>query len=184
MNNIYDYQSAALWKDENFDLANLTGGGSLPDPATLPGTSIIALAFDGSNTAEQVFGCKELNHDYKEGTVIKPHVHWYPSTNVATGNVKWQLEYFAQNSEVSGVTASGIISAISTASGGAYTMRYAFFPDINFGPLAKIGTQVHFRFFRNPSDAQDTYGADAVTATFGWHYQTDMRGSIQVASKL
>jgi hypothetical protein len=180
--NIFNRESGALWKDENFDLASMSGASSLPDPVTLPGTSIQALAFDGNNTLEQVFGCKEINHDYKEGTVISPHVHWYPSTT-ATTNVKWNMEYYARNANQINTVISGTLSVIATASGGAYTQRMSVFPDLNLGALAKIGTQVHFRFYRNPADTDDTYPSDAVTATFGWHYQTNSRGSSQIGAK-
>lgn len=180
--NIYDYISGALWKDENFDISSYRAtGASPPDPVTIPGTSIQTVAFDGAGTLEDVSICKELNHDYQEGTPIGFHVHWY-ATNTGAGNVKWNIEYWATRFG-SATVISGIISSIVPAPGIIWRQQLAVFPDISLGDIALIGTQIHFRFYRGPSDVQDTYGADAAVATVGYHYLTNSRGSATIVEK-
>jgi hypothetical protein len=180
--NIYEYITGALWKDENFDIASYRAtGASPPDEITIPGTSIITVSFDGGGTTEDIAVCKELNHDYQEGTPISFHVHWYPTTTGA-GNVKWQLEYYIA-SQASATVVSGLTSVTQAAGGAAWRLQTANFPDINLGAIGTIGCQIHFRFFRNPSDAADTYAADAAVGTMGYHYLTNSRGSAQRAAK-
>ena len=183
--NIYDWQTKLLWKDENFDLTNArTTAGVLPDLMLIPGTNIEISIFDGVNTTEGISSVKELNHDYRQGTLIYPHVHWYPTVS-GIGNVKWNFEYWARGGhDYSTMVTSGMLSVVSSVVGkGAWEMIKSNFEGLNLGDLANIGTQIHFHFYRNPADDQDTYGSDAAVATLGWHYLTDMRGSDQISSK-
>lgn len=183
-NNIYDWSSKLLWKDENFDLTSArTTAGSLPDLITIPGTNIEIAVFDGNNLLEQISCSKEINHDYAQGTLIYPHVHFYPTVS-GTGNVKWFMDYWAKHSDNPSTTVSGVLTTVVSVSGiAAWDMIYGFFPALDLGALAKIGTQLHFRFYRNPADSQDTYGSDVAVGTFGWHYQTDSRGSDTISDK-
>ena len=178
--NIFDWQSSALWKDENFDVASYRATGvTPPDVITIPGTSINTVSFDGGTTIEDVHVCKELNHDYKADTPIAFHVHWYPTTT-ASGNVKWQLQYYITSQRLTTVV-SGLSSITQASDGVAWKMQTANFPDIDLGSISSIGCQIHFRFFRNPTE--DTYPHEAAVATVGYHYQTDSRGSSQRSSK-
>lgn len=182
MHNIYDYISGSLWKDENFDVASYRNiGAAPPDLVTIPGTGITTVAFDGGGTTEMVSVCKELNHDYQEGTPISFHLHWYPTTTGA-GNVKWNIEYWI-TAFSNPTVISGTISSVIAAGGVAWRQQLAIFPDLDLGALAKVNTQIHFRLFRNPSDAQDTYNADAAVATVGYHYLTNSRGSAKITEK-
>lgn len=184
MDNTYNYETGLLWKDENFDVASYRGTAvEPPDVITIPGTAIDTVSFDGNATTEAIHVCKELNHDYKEGSVIAFHVHWYPTTTTS-GNVKWNLEYFMANQAVQDTVISGTMSVVQASRRVAWRLHTANFPDLNLGVLDHIGTQIHFRFFRNPLDGSDNYGDDAAVATMGYHYQTDMRGSIQATSKV
>jgi hypothetical protein len=45
----------------------------------------------------------------------------------------------------------------------------------------KIGDQIAFRFFRDPT--QDDYAGDAVVTTIGFHIQVDALGSRNISSK-
>lgn len=180
--NIYDYQSGALWKDENFDVASYRAtGAEPPDVITIPGTNILTVSFDGGNTTEDIDVCKELNHDYKEGTSIGFHIHWYPTTTGA-GNVKWQLQYW-MSSQGGAASITDTISVVQAAGGVAWKLQTANFPLLDLGALGTIGAQIHFRFFRNPSDGDDTYTGEAAVATMGYHYLTDSRGSANMTSK-
>jgi len=179
--NIYDYQSGAQWKDENFDVASYRATGSVPpDVVTIPTTGIQTVSFDGAATVEDISACKELNHDYREGTAIVFHVHWYPTTS-AIGNVKWQLEYYITDHDSTPV--KGTIAIVAPAGGVAWAAKRADFAALDLGVMATIGAQIHFRFFRNPADVQDTYAADAAVATVGYHYQTNSRGSSSISEK-
>lgn len=180
--NIYDHLSGVLWKDENFDLTNARStAGSAPSLITIPGTSIEVAAFNGVNTLEEVSLVKELNHDYQEGTTLTFHAHWMP-TNTDVTNVKWNLQYFIVHTNTD-VVISGMLSVIDAAKGVAYRTQRAVFPSLDLGVNAHIGAQVHFRFWRDPGDVEDTYEATVALSTMGYHYRTNSRGSAKPTSK-
>ena len=178
--NVFDIHTAKLWKDENFNLLAQSSPGNplAPTIGTLPGTSIDIALFAASGITE-VSSVFELNHDYIEGTVIKPHWHWYP-INANAGNVRLSFEYWASRN---GVTKTGILSATSAASEVSYGGVYAALGEIDLEEIAIIGTQMHFRAYRDGDNAADTYGSNIASATLGVHYLTNSRGSRQEAIK-
>lgn len=168
-----------MWIDFNFGINALGRGASAPDIINLAGTNIETLGFDGINTTEEVSIALEMNHNWAEQTVVKLHVHWYPTTT-DQGNVNWQAEYvFVARGAVVG--ASTTINIVQAAGGVAWTERFATFADIVTTGLL-IGTQLHVRLFRDPTD-NDTYEADAALATFGLHVLVDSLGSREVLTK-
>lgn len=46
-----------------------------------------------------------------------------------------------------------------------------------------IGSRFVFNLFRDPADAQDTYGADVAITDVGTHYEIDSIGSRQMLIK-
>jgi hypothetical protein len=175
--------TSILWKDENFDMTNARStAGAAPDLVVYPGTFIELATFDGVNTAEGVSLTKEINHDYLEGTDIYFHVHWYPTTT-ASGNVQWNVDYFATNPGLPTVTISGYLSVSVATPLIAWRQVLSEFPAVSLGAISLIGTQISFRFYRNPSLPGDNYRDDAALATMGWHYQTDSRGSVGRTTK-
>lgn len=167
------------WNDINVSASALGQGASAPDVVTLIG-NIQGIAFDGNATTEQLYGEIEILHDYKEGTDLRPHIHWSPTTANA-GNIKWQLEYTAaRKGEV--FPATSTISVVVAANGVARTHNAHEFPVIP-GADFIIGTHVAFRLFRNPADAEDTYPDDALLHSFGVHYEIDTPGSRMVMQK-
>lgn len=168
-----------VWIDFNFGINALSRGAAAPDIIDLAGTDIETLGFDGVNTTEEVSVVLELNHNWKEGTVLKPHVHWY-AVNANAGNVNWQMEYVLV--PIGGVVpAPTTINVIQAAPGVAWQGMFAVFADIVTTGFT-IGTQLHIRLFRDPTD-NDTYGSDAALATLGLHVQVDALGSRQVGVK-
>lgn len=173
------YGNARAWTDFNFGINALARGAAAPDLIDLSGTDIETLGFDGGASTEEVSVVLELNHNWAEGTVIKPHLHWYPTTTDA-GNVNWQLEYVFVGFDAV-VGASTTINVIQAAGGVAWAAHLASFDDIDTTGLL-IATQLHARLFRDPTD-NDTYGADAALATFGFHVLIDTLGSRGVITK-
>lgn len=170
--------TATVWKDINVGGISLKQGATAPDPINLDTTSIQVYAFDGATLTEEASGAFELQHDYKEGTNIVPHIHWY-TTDTGAGNVKWQLEYYIKSgtSEYTGTT-----SVTTAATGTAWEEIRSDFPAIT-GTNFTIGMQIHFRLFRDPTDAADTYASDAALGTFGIHHEVDTVGSRQISTK-
>lgn len=168
----------SVYIDFNFGINSLSRGSSAPDIIDLSATNIETLGFDGINTTEEVSIVLELNHNWKEGTNLRPHIHWY-ATTAAVGNVNWQMEYVLVNENV--VPASTVINTIAATPGVAWQEIFTNLPQIVTTGYV-IGTQLHLRLFRDPTD-NDTYGADAALATFGLHVEIDTLGSRQVSVK-
>lgn len=168
------------WVDFNFGVGALTRGSAAPNLISLGATSIEVLGFDGVNTLEQVSASIEMDHNWKEGSIVKPHLHWLPAT-AAAGSVKWQLEWVVVDDD-STLGASATLAVLQAAPGVAWQMQRADFADINLAGY-DIGTQFFLRLFRDPTDGDDDYGADAALATFGLHVQVDTLGSRQVGIK-
>lgn len=175
------YGNARRWVDFNFSAISLGTGASAPDPVQVKGGTIFTRAFDGNVTAEQLFGSLELNHNWAEGTIIKPHVHWMPTTTNA-GNVKWRLTWAISQDGL--LTGENTVTAVSAAGGVAWVEKRADFTDINLAGY-KIGAQFMYRLWRDPAnaDGQDTYPDDAAVQTFGLHVLIDTLGSAGVGTK-
>ena len=171
------------WVDYNVGAVTLGTAASAPDNVAYNGTTIVMPAFDGGVTTEQMYGCIELNHDYKEGSDIFFHVHWCPTT-ANTGNVVWQLEYVILRTGF--VSTATTVQVLDPASGVAWKLHKAELPRIN-GANLKMSDQFTFRLFRDPTynsgGIADTYPNDAVVATVGLHVQVDGFGSKQKFTK-
>lgn len=174
--------NATVWKDLNIGGVTLTRRASnQPDIVTIDSTNIVSYGFDGAGSGtEEAHGSFELQHDYKTNTDLVPHAHIYPTTADA-GNIKFFLDYWVKINGVSAVT--GTTSFVQAAGGTAWEEIRVNFDDVIDGSTIVIGSQIHFRIYRDAGDEQDTYGADAVLGTLGIHYEIDTIGSRQITTK-
>jgi hypothetical protein len=173
--------SALAWKDLDIGAVSLGGGASSPDLVAINGGSIQLPAFDGGVITEQLWGAKEIDHDYAEGTDIQVHCHWMPTT-AGAGSVKWQMTYMIAKNGVA-VGAENTVSVVQAAGGVAWVTRFANLAPVIPGAGLEIGNQIIFRFFRNPTDGSDDYAGDAVVTTIGFHIQVDSFGSRSISDK-
>ncbi len=172
--------AATVWEDENVGDVLLGRGASAPDLVQVNSGTIYLPGFDGVNTTEQLFASIEIPHSYKQGSNLIFHVHWAP-VNADVGNVLWQLTY-SITEDGDAQSAETTIEIQQAAPGVAWEQNRADFPAIN-GAALLIENQIDFRFFRDPSDDDDTYGSDAVVKTVGFHYEKDTVGSRQITTK-
>jgi hypothetical protein len=173
------FVGASRWDDIIVPCNALIGGASAPDLTTFQGT-IQLYTFDGGSTTEEVMGVIELPHDYKEGTDLRPHIHWSPS-NTAGGNVKWQLTYTRASKDGTFPATSTI--SVTAAVGTTALVHLANEFTVITGTGFKIGDIIAFRLFRDPTDVADTYGSDAFLLSLGIHYKVDSTGSVNVFTK-
>ena len=158
-------------------------GASAPDLININNTGIYLYGFAGAATTEQLYGSFEIPHNYKEGTDLVLHVHWL-TTTTNIGNVKWQVDYWRVDmTTITTVPSTPLnIVALGAADGTAWKNNRIDATTVS-GANIKIGDQVAFRLYRNPTDAQDTYPDDACVITFGIHYQIDTLGSRNITTK-
>jgi hypothetical protein len=174
------FHSISLWDDIIIMPESLGSGASSPDLTTFSGT-ILAYAFDGNVTSEQLYGGFEIPHTYKEGTTLRPHIHWSPS-NANAGNVKWKLDYVICDKNTGGFTSPATISAIQETGSQSLKNNVVEF-DIISGTDIRIGCIVKFRLYRDPTDVNDTYASDAFLLSLGIHHEVNSDGSRQVFIK-
>lgn len=174
------YGAGRSYRDFNFAASGLGAGATAPGLVAISGGTILYRSFDGNVTTEQLFGGVEMDHMWAEGTVVRPHVHWYATTEDA-GNVVWRLTW--QISQDGALTPEATVVGTGAANG----VGVEVFTNLTAINLAgyKIGAQFNFRLWRFPNnpDGLDTYGADAAVATFGLHVIADTLGSRTVAAK-
>lgn len=138
-------------------------------------TGVYYYGFD-AGTEEEVFFTIQLPHRVKPGSAIRPHIHWGPTTT-GTGNVVWGLEYCISNVGVAS-SATTILTATGAAPGALVTQVITSFPEIA-GTDIRESTLLNCRFFRDATNAADTYAADAVAMSFDIHFQAEKLGTIQ-----
>ncbi len=173
---IIDLQQDA-WDDLRFPASgfNPPGGASDPDYDTTNGGWLFA-----ASGTELLFMQVQLEHKWKEGSTLRPHVHWQKTTS-AGGDVVWELAYkWAPIGEVmdaafTTVTASAPVAGTpdnDTADEHLIT---------SFGDMTATGKElsdmIMVRLSRLGSDGDDTYGADCRLLEFDIHFVVDSRGS-------
>jgi len=135
-----------------------------------PSGSMKSFGFDGVTQVEELFYPVDLQHDYIAGTDIAPHVHWMPSTNAA-GNVVWQWDYqWVETGGTFGAPTNAPCTAVA-AGGTAWVDRRSGVAISGAGKT--YNSRLLLRLFRDPANAGDTYGADAVLSSVGVHYSAN-----------
>ncbi len=170
-------QYEADWDDLRFPATAVNPPGQAADPDfdTTNGTWL----FDAAGT-ETIFLIAQMPHAWKEGSTIKPHVHWYKSTSAA-GNVMWQLDYKKFPIGEVGDAAFTTLTATTTVSGTpdndtAQEHLLTSFADIDMTGLT-LSDMLLMKVSRIGGNAADTYGADCSLLEFDIHLQLDTMGS-------
>ena len=171
----------AEWKDLIFPAINLAIGVAAPTIATQSNIRYYVFAGGTVGTADELHGCFELQHDYKEGTDLYLHTHWFATTS-GTGGVRLGVDY--------GCGTPG--SALSFQEGVEVTARTIEADETNImrvtniatipGTGKTIGTNCMFRIYR-PIDEYNTYADPIGILTVGVHYQCDTLGSRGITTK-
>jgi len=130
---------------------------------------------------ERVYFVIQLPHGYKEGTNLRPHVHWAGEDNTA-GDVVWKLSYSWANMLGTFPPETSILLAASNSLVTDYH-NYAQLPEIT-GTGQEISSIVLCSLRRNSNNVLDTYCAKlAYLLEFDIHYQKDTLGSKEELSK-
>jgi hypothetical protein len=137
--------------------------------------NIDAYEFDNASMNE-VWMVFHINHDYKEGTGLYPHVHWSPNTT-NTGVVRWGFEYmYAKGHSQGSFPASTTVYVEETISSSSqYLHIISEVSDANVIPSTNMETDgiVLMRLFRDAAHVNDTF-PDPVHGFFvDLHVQVD-----------
>lgn len=170
-------QGSRRYEDLRFPATAINPPGQVGDPDfdTTNGGWLFA-----AGGTEILFVIAQLPHACKEGSIIRPHVHWQKTTS-AGGDVLWQLDYkWSPIDEVMDVgfttISSATIDSITTDNDTANEHLIT-----SLGDVAATGKGMSdilvMKVSRIGGDETDTYGADARFLEFDIHYEVDSLGS-------
>ena len=167
------------WEDLRFPATGINPPGSASDAdVDNADTPWIGTLLFAAGSTELVCGIAQMPHSWKEGSNIKPHIHWAP-TNNNTGDVLWQFDYMIAN--VNGVFPGSYTTLQKLASADENLNKHQIigFDEIDMTGYA-LSCVILWRVSRiGGGDVSDTYGADARLIEFDIHFQVDGDGSRQ-----
>lgn len=170
----------AVWDDLRFPTQAISIGGLSTPPDIQTDTGLFL--FDGGTSIETVAFLAQLPHSWKEGTSLAPHVHWR-KTSDAAGDVVWTMRYKIIPYDGLETAWSSIVVGTDTNTVDATQKQVV----TTFGEIDMTGysisTMLLMQMGRLPTDAGDTYAADALVYEFDIHYQIDSNGSVGPFSK-
>lgn len=158
-------------------------GSSAPTLATFV-TDIEQYTFDATN--DYVIGSTEIPHNWKEGTVIYPHIHWATNGLDATARgVKWQLKWTVGDAlEVFSAQVTSTVDATIPASTTDRTHYISEFTTTLDGTNLKIGAVICWRLDRiATAHANGAPTSDPFALSIGFHGEMDTVGSRGRTSK-
>lgn len=164
------YLEDTVWDDSRAPASTISIFGLGTDPSF--DSTNIGYLFDSSST-ETLYIIMQIPHSYKEGSNIRPHIHWEP-TDTNTGYVTWQMEYKWTNIDDTEAVSFTTISIDSNGDGTAYKHQVAPLPEID-GTGKKISSILSIKLSR--LGGSDTYTGDALLKEFDIHYQINSLGS-------
>jgi hypothetical protein len=175
--NVAEPLTGVYWEDLRFPATVLRERPNQENPAfdeTTPGR-----LFRHTDT-DSMYAIAQLPHAWREGSQLRPHIHWQKTTS-APGGVYWQIEYkWAPIGEASDANFTPIGSAVPAASDADTANVHAL---TNLGTISGEGKTLSdmllIKISRVHDNAADTYGAAARLIEFDIHYQVSSPGSRQ-----
>jgi hypothetical protein len=172
--------TAMVWDDLR---VTLDKGSSAAELGYLSGSSGPQIWYFRNNEGlEAMSFTVQLPHTWKEGTTIYPHIHWTPKST-ASGNVEWNFDYSWINYNSSSPEVFPAVTTSTVISTGSFTANTHCITPLtaaNVGLSAtgkKISSVLVCRIWRNSSNTNDTYAANAGLLFLDFHYQLDTFGS-------
>ena len=177
------YGRGERWEDLRSPASaiNPPGVASDPDWDTTNGGWLFAAA-----GTELLFFQQQLPHAWKEGSVLKPHVHWQKTTSAA-GNVLWQLDYkwapigAVMDAAFTTLSASAVVAGTPDGDTANEHLITALGDIVATGKT--VSDMLVMKLSRIGGDAADTYGADARLLEADIHVVLDSAGSIEQFTK-
>lgn len=170
-----------VWDDERVPVTSTRSAASAPGFAAFPsGENTFTHLFD-KTSEEQLFFTLQIPHKWMTGTNLYPHVHWAP-TDSDTGSVVWGLDY--SWADINGTFgANTTITVTDAGDGTANKHQLAEFSEIDGSGISGVSSMLVGRLYRDATNGDDDYNADAALLEFDFHIKIDSRGSSQETIK-
>lgn len=176
------YYPDPQWVDINFDILAITipGNNNAPQSFVIPGTGLVLPSFpDGVIT--EAPGSVELDHGWKLGTEIRPHVHVRKLTSGA-GSIYLAFEYLVLRGTTKIYGTKEKIVSVTDVVQYDEDLIVPFDP-IDVSAIDNVGTQITFRLYRDANNVADNYVGSIGSTTAGLHILVDTDGSQGVGNK-
>jgi len=163
------------WEDLRFPAASINPTGVTGAAGRDADFGWLTFAY---NTTQVAAVQIQLPHSWKEGSTLRPHVHWMKTTS-ASGGVYWQLEYrWVGIGDVMAGSWTTIGSSTPATSDSDTQYKHAI---TELGSITAVGKTVSdmlvAKLSRVHDNAADTYGAAVALLEFDIHYHVDSFGS-------
>jgi hypothetical protein len=161
------------WDDITADLGSgKIAGANTPTWGTFR-DGIDAYAF-ATGALNELWITFHVKHDYSDGTLVYPHVHWAPTTT-DTGVVRWGFEYTVQKGHDQGAFPASTTVYVETnvSSSSQYQHFISEVADADAFDAFEADTLVLMRVFRDGGHGNDTFGAAVSAFTADLHFQKD-----------
>lgn len=166
----------SYWDDLRFPSSGLNPPGQENAPTLDNQTGLFVFP---NNSTRLVSGLAQMPHAWREGTAIRPHVHW---VQPAAGNVLWRLEYrlmpAVRGEFPSEWTTVQSAEAVSEYPGEGNWVQITSFPEIDMTGF-RLSAMVLFRVARVGGDALDTLNQSVSLLEFDIHHRVSSPGSRQ-----
>lgn len=166
-------QTDGSWEDLRFPAQGIGSG------ATGPTWDTTNIGYSFSQVANNSVQCiVQMPHAWREGTSIRPHIHWEPGTGFTVGqSAVWVMSYRWRNpakgdvdSTMTALTAMTVTATVSHT----LALMVTDFPEID-GTGKKISSILDVQIER--LGASDSLSAVAIFKEFDIHYLVDSMGS-------
>jgi hypothetical protein len=132
-----------------------------------------------SNADSSIQAVAQMPHSWKEGSNIRPHIHWQPAAGTALGSVAtvWRLcVVWRNNGETQGAATCATVTVTPSASS-TLALQITEFPELT-ATGKNISSILDITLTRLAStSAADNMLTDAILKEFDIHYLTDSFGS-------
>lgn len=128
---------------------------------------------------QEVQSPAEMPHEWREGSTVDVHLHWYLLVGGAGGeDVKWDLLY--RFASVGGVYPAGWTPLSVTVDVSAYAIREHLMTEFTAIALPgeTLSCGIDLRLQRDTADAADDHEQDVIMKHLDIHYRADSFGSV------
>jgi hypothetical protein len=171
--------NATVWED--LLPSSVTIGTTGPNfPAfTVYNGNLCAYEFVGSgNVTKEIHLGFQMQHGWKLGSNISPHLHLYIANTALGGTVKFYCEYTWTNINETGTIATQTINGTIVRTNAQSTANNALlaFSEIN-GTGKGLSSMLMCRIYRTTTDDADTYESSVWLKSADLHIEKDTDGS-------
>ena len=144
----------------------------------------LGINFDDSsryNDEDQVAIIAQIQHNWKQGSDLRPHIHWVQNQN-AVPNILMKYRITENGGSVGSWNLVPINGSVFTYTSGTL-MQISEFAHIDMSAIDSVSCIIDIKIYRDTANTSgefagaDSYTGDALLKEFDFHYEKDMNGS-------